>query len=160
MLQTKLKQTSLGGEEKERIEEAPSGDRTHDRTLTKRMLYQLSYRGCAMQLLLRSSRLGITLECQPGFGFSLFSLYIFGLPLFPSCISRLYTGARHENVGAPMSSRCHQGAHGVVVSHPLSMREAPGSIPGVSILAMDSTSTHAKIRHLWDSNPRGETPSA
>ena len=97
------------------------------------MLYQLSYRGCAMQLLLRSSRLGITLECQPGFGFSLFSLYIFGLPLFPSCISRLYTGARHENVGAPMSSRCHQGAHGVVVSHPLSMREAPGSIPGVSI---------------------------
>ena len=24
---------------------APSGDRTHDRTLTKRMLYQLSYRG-------------------------------------------------------------------------------------------------------------------
>ena len=35
----------LGGEEKERIEEAPSGDRTHDRTLTKRMLYQLSYRG-------------------------------------------------------------------------------------------------------------------
>ena len=25
---------------------APSGDRTHDRTLTKRMLYQLSYRGC------------------------------------------------------------------------------------------------------------------
>ena len=26
-------------------EEAPSGDRTHDRTLTKRMLCQLSYRG-------------------------------------------------------------------------------------------------------------------
>ena len=25
--------------------QAPSGDRTHDHTLTKRMLYQLSYRG-------------------------------------------------------------------------------------------------------------------
>ena len=34
-----------GGKAKERMEEAPSGDRTHDRTLTKRMLYQLSYRG-------------------------------------------------------------------------------------------------------------------
>ena len=45
LLKVWLKQTSLGGEEKERIEEAPSGDRTHDRTLTKRMLYQLSYRG-------------------------------------------------------------------------------------------------------------------
>ena len=31
------------------MEEAPSGDRKHDRTLTKRMLYQLSYSGCAMQ---------------------------------------------------------------------------------------------------------------
>ena len=158
-------------------EEAPSGDRIHDRTLTKRMLYQLSYRGCAMQLLLRSLGLRITLECQPGCGFSLSSLlvfliciytayiyiyeyFLFGFPLFPSRLSRLYTGAKHDNVGALMSSRCHQGAHGVVVSHPLSMREAPGSIPGVSILVMDSTSTHAKIRHLWDSNPRGETPSA
>ena len=45
LLKVWLKQTSLGGEEKKRIEEAPSGDRTHDRTLTKRMLYQLSYRG-------------------------------------------------------------------------------------------------------------------
>ena len=33
-------------------QKAPSGDRTHDRTLTKRMLYQLSYRG-------RSSNLNI-----------------------------------------------------------------------------------------------------
>ena len=39
LLQVWLKQTSQGGEEKERIEEAPSGDRTHDRTLTKRTLY-------------------------------------------------------------------------------------------------------------------------
>ena len=86
LLKVWLKQTSLGGEEKERIEEAPSGDRTHDRTLTKRMLYQLSYRGCAIQLLLRSWRLGITVECQPGCGFSLSSLLVFlsffGFPLF------------------------------------------------------------------------------
>ena len=45
----------LGGEEKERIEEAPSGDRTHDRTLTKRMLYQLSYRGCTIHWLVLQS---------------------------------------------------------------------------------------------------------
>ena len=32
-------------------QEAPSGDRTHDRTLTKRMLCQLSYRGCALRLM-------------------------------------------------------------------------------------------------------------
>ena len=31
---------------------------------------------------------------------------------------------------------CGHGAHGVVVSHPLSMREAPGSIPGVSIFSV------------------------
>ena len=112
------------------------------------ILYQPSYRGCAIQLLLRSWRLGITVECQPGCGFSLSSLLVFSnmysfffflflflvFLSFPSRLSRLYTGAKHENVGALMSSRCHQGAHGVVVSHPLSMREAPGSIPGVSIL--------------------------
>ena len=31
----------------------------------------------------------------------------------------------------------YAGAHGVVVSHPLSMREALGSIPSVSMLASD-----------------------
>ena len=30
----------------------------------------------------------------------------------------------------------HHRAHGVVVSHPLSMREALGSIPSVSIMAL------------------------
>ena len=37
------------------MEEAPSGDRTHDRTLTKRMLYQLSYRGCTIHWLVLQS---------------------------------------------------------------------------------------------------------
>ena len=35
-----------------RQQEAPSGDRTHDRTLTKRMLYQLSYRGYCIYAML------------------------------------------------------------------------------------------------------------
>ena len=36
---------SPGGPDTPSAKKAPSGDRTHDRTLTKRMLYQLSYRG-------------------------------------------------------------------------------------------------------------------
>ena len=45
----------------------------------------------------------------------------------------------HTGTTLPALSKCkmrassHQGAHGVVVSHPLSMREALGSIPSVSI---------------------------
>ena len=40
-----------------------------------------------------------------------------------------------------------QGAVGVVVSHPLSMREAPGSIPGLSIVAF-SVGVLSKSRQL------------
>ena len=63
-------------------------------------------------------------------------------------------------------------AVGVVVSHPLSMREALGSIPRLSTFAAtledcgartesaQAVYLRAENRHLWDSNPRGETPSA
>ena len=41
------------------------------------------------------------------------------------------------------------GAHGVVVSHPLSMREALGSIPSVSIAHLLSESIcHREIGHV------------
>ena len=43
--------------------------------------------------------------------------------------SGLEVGERFERVCSPSV----HGAHGVVVSHPLSMREALGSIPSVSI---------------------------
>ena len=38
-----------------------------------------------------------------------------------------------EMAPGKMDVPCVNGAHGVVVSHPLSMREALGSIPSVSI---------------------------
>ena len=42
-----------------------------------------------------------------------------------------------EMAPGKMDVPCVNGAHGVVVSHPLSMREAPGSIPGVSIFFLN-----------------------
>ena len=78
-----------------------------------------------------------------------------------------------------------EGVHGVVVSHPLSLQRAPGanpcvhvhsqrqvrgaasplcllvaSEPGTNVAAKSCFPHELKERHLWDSNPRGETPSA
>ena len=65
------------------------------------------------------------------------------------------TGSKQVQCGCGFVVACHmakascdfdfvklQGAHGVVVSHPLRMREAPGSIPSVS------TSTHGRGQPL------------
>ena len=46
------------------------------------------------------------------------------------------------------------GAHGVVVSHPLSMQEALGSIPSVSIFAQASACLDVKV---WMSERMGKS---
>ena len=48
-----------------------------------------------------------------------------------------------------LSSRIARWAHGVVVSHPLSMREALGSIPSVSRMTTASCASHMPEHVAW-----------
>ena len=48
------------------------------------------------------------------------------------CVAAGFTNFRMFNIPLVFRNKCRR-AHGVVVSHPLSMREALGSIPSVSI---------------------------
>jgi hypothetical protein len=45
-----------------------------------------------------------------------------------------------------------QGAHGVVVSHPLSMREALGSIPSVSTAGLKAACVSLRTQCAYDCN--------